>query len=110
MAAVIDQRGINSLSVDVDAPGSAWLLVGVNEAPGWSATIDGEKVPILRANHSHMAVPIDGPGTVELRFRPPGLTAGLLISLLALLACAGLLVADRSPTRRRPVKRPAVRK
>ena len=108
LAAVIDQRGINSLSVDVDAPGSAWLLVGVNEAPGWSATIDGEKVPILRANHSHMAVPIDGPGTVELRFRPPGLTAGLLISLLALLACAGLLVADRSPTRRRPVKRPAV--
>ena len=106
-SAVIDQRGINSLSVDVEAPGSGWLLVGVNEAPGWSATIDGENLPILRANHSHMAVPIDGPGTVELRFRPPGLTAGLLISVLALLVCAGLLIADRSPTRRRPARRSA---
>ena len=65
---VYKRQGINSLSVDVDAPGSAWLLVGVNEAPGWSATIDGETVPILRANHSHMAVPIDGPGTVCLLY------------------------------------------
>ena len=34
LSAVIDQRGINSLSVDVDAPGSAWLLFGPT-IPTW---------------------------------------------------------------------------
>ena len=56
----------------------------------------------LRRMPYALATPPDGPGTVELRFRPPGLIAGALVSALALLACDGLLVGDRSPTRRRP--------
>mgnify|MGYP002685507508 FL=1 len=85
------------------------MLVGVNEAPGWGATVDGEPVRILRANHSHMAGPVSRSGTVELRFRPPGLIAGAAISVLALIVCAGLVLIGRSSGRRQPTDRPAER-
>ena len=108
-SAKIADRGINSLRVEVQTSGPTWLLVGVNEAPGWGATVDGEPVRILRANHSHMAVPVSRSGTVELRFRPPGLIAGAAISVLALIVCAGLVLIGRSSGRRQPTDRPAER-
>ncbi|MEZ5373078.1 MAG: YfhO family protein [Microthrixaceae bacterium] len=101
----IAERGINSLEVEVElgsgagAEDSAWLLVGVNEAPGWTATIDGERLPIVRANHSHMAVPVDGSGTVEFRYRPPGLLGGLAITLLGAALSLALLAGERGRRR-----------
>ena len=98
-SAKVTDQGINSIVVDVRSAGPAWLLVGANDAPGWTADIDGVSVPIVRANHNHMAVPIDGPGRVEFHYRPPGLLSGLVITLVALALCAGLLVAERARRR-----------
>lgn len=61
-------------------------------APGWSASLDGQPVPLLRADGRHRAVAIPaGDSQVRLRYRPPGVRAGLALSGLALLAVALLL-------------------
>lgn len=55
----------------VDAPGDG--VVVVNEAwyPGWRASVDGEVVPVFRANGLMRAVPITaGRHSMELRFAP----------------------------------------
>ena len=49
-------------------------IAAVSEAhhPWWTATVDGQAAPVLRAQHAFTAVPV-GPGhhVVELRFAPP---------------------------------------
>jgi hypothetical protein len=54
---------------------------------GWAATVDGAAAPLLRANLLMRAVPVQaGTHTITLAYTPPGLWAGLAISLFSLLA------------------------
>ncbi|NJL93798.1 MAG: exopolysaccharide biosynthesis polyprenyl glycosylphosphotransferase [Anaerolineae bacterium] len=60
--------------------------------PGWSARLNGEAVPLYRANLGFMAVPLpEGGGEVTLRYQPRMATPGLALSLLGLLLTGGLL-------------------
>jgi uncharacterized membrane protein YfhO len=83
--------------LDVVADRTTLVVVRDAWAPGWSARVDGEPVPVLRADGRHRAVPI-GPGRslVEMRYRPPGLDAGLALAGLAAAAIALLLFGARS--------------
>jgi uncharacterized membrane protein YfhO len=68
-------------------------------APGWSATVDGERTPILRADGRHRAVAVPaGASRVALSYRPPGLTAGLFVAAASalLLLPLGALSRGRS--------------
>ena len=69
------------VSLSVTTPRDNLLVVGNTYDPGWQATLDGQPVPIYRANYALMAVPI-GAGTHQLvmRYLPPGLTVGSMIS------------------------------
>lgn len=59
---------------------------------GWHASVDDVPAPVLAANVAFRAVPVGaGRHRVELRYVPPGLAAGALISALA--AVALILVA-----------------
>jgi uncharacterized membrane protein YfhO len=54
--------------------------------PGWSARVDGVATPVLRANGAFRAVAVGaGRHEVELRYWPPGLSAGLVLGALGLL-------------------------
>ena len=70
---------------DENQGNSRYVFVSVPYSAGWSATMDGKPVEILRANIGFMAVEADG-GRHEIRFsyRTPGLDAGLLCSGAAL--------------------------
>lgn len=87
------------------ATGARGLLV-LSEVyyPGWKAYVDGERVPIQRADHLLRAVPIPaGEHTVELRYEPWTLRAGLAISTVAataLLAVTAATLARRGGTRK----------
>ena len=57
---------------------------------GWHATMDGNPVPLLRANLIMRAVAVE-PGThrISLEYRTPGLAAGATVSALCLLLLVG---------------------
>jgi hypothetical protein len=85
-----------------DARASALALVNVTPHAGWTARVDGQPATVTPSSDGRLRVPLPpGHHQVALRFRPPGLTAGLLLSgLCGLLVC--LLAASRggrSPAR-----------
>nr|WP_276499153.1 YfhO family protein [Agromyces luteolus] len=57
--------------------------------PGWSATVDGEPVEMIAADHVAAAVALDeGQHEVVLSYSPPGLAAGTIATLITLLGLA----------------------
>jgi hypothetical protein len=77
----------SSLTYQVDTPIPTLLILSEPYYPGWQATLDGQPVPILRANYILRAIPIPaGEHTLELAFQPPSLTIGATISALTIIA------------------------
>ncbi|HEC36380.1 MAG TPA: hypothetical protein ENI39_07590, partial [Anaerolineae bacterium] len=79
----------------LDQPG--YLVVADTWYPGWQASVDGEPVPLLRANHAFRAVYLHtGEHTVEMVYRPLSVIAGAAVSLASLAGLAvGLVWARR---------------
>jgi hypothetical protein len=73
------------LEVATEAPGL--LVVADTWMPGWSARVDGQPASILRGNHAQRVISLKQPGrhSVSLRYRPPGLAAGCVISACAVV-------------------------
>ena len=66
--------------------------------------MDGQPAELLRANTAVLGLELEpGSHTIELRYRTPGLAAGVFITIAGVLAFAGVTVFYR----RRTVKVPA---
>jgi hypothetical protein len=78
------------LEVSTDAP--AYLVLSEVYYPGWQATVNGQVVPIYRANSTFRAILLEQPGkhAVSLVFRPITVYAGLAISMISVLIAVGL--------------------
>ncbi|MGI2327953.1 YfhO family protein [Planococcus sp. YIM B11945] len=66
-----------------------YLSVSIPYERGWSATVNGKKTAVLKANYAFIGVPLEnGQNTVHLTYHPPFFYPTLLVSLLSLtLAC-----------------------
>ena len=67
---------------------------------GWSAMVDGQPAPVLRANLNMRALAL-APGThrIVMRYSPPGLRTSAGLTLLSALVLLGLAFARRRETR-----------
>jgi hypothetical protein len=75
------------LAFRTDGPGT--LRVGESGVPGWRAWVGGAPRPLERDGFPGLSVRLEGgPAEVRLAYRPPGWTAGLLLSLAGLLGAA----------------------
>lgn len=84
-----DSWGRIAGSVNVDTDGV--LMTSIPFADGWSAYVDGEKVSIGSVLDTFITIPLQaGVHEVELRYMPPGLAVGGVISLLSIVAISGL--------------------
>jgi hypothetical protein len=84
------------LSYDVTTPGPALLILSEPDYPGWQATLDGQSVPIVRADYVLRAVPVPaGEHRVELTFRPLSFMIGAAISTLAVFIIGVVLIYRR---------------
>jgi len=89
------KRGGNSYEVLVTAPASTDVLFRIHYFPGWQAYVDGKPVETaIRPPQGLMAVAVpEGSHHVLLRFEDTPLRrVSKVISLLGLLAAAGLLL------------------
>jgi hypothetical protein len=83
---------------EVEADGAGYLVSRASFARGWTARVDGEEAPVLRANGKHRAVPVArGRHEVVLRYEPPGRGLGLALTALALLASAAAWIVTGRP-------------
>jgi len=92
------------ITAEADEPG--YVVLADAWYPGWQATVNGEAVPIRRADYLFRAVEVPA-GRSEIRFvyRPRSLAWGALVSAAA--AVAFLVVAWRGVRRgRAPLFRP----
>jgi Bacterial membrane protein YfhO len=91
-AAHVERMEPGRLRIAVDTPAAGLLVLSDIWYPGWEATVDGVRTPLLRCDYILMAVPVPaGDAIVELRFRSRSRAVGMAISAAALLAILALV-------------------
>ncbi len=87
-ARVVADSG-DELTVEVDAARPALLFLADNWYPNFRATVDGDAVPIWRANYGYRALPVPaGAHTVHFTYVPAEFYVGLAMTAVGLGALA----------------------
>jgi len=91
----------NYVHVNVNAHSSGIAVLKDAFYPGWSAFINGTKVPILRANGMVRAVEINHPGRykVEFRYLPNSFIWGVILSIASLILIIGSILIGKINTK-----------
>ena len=93
--------GLNHTVLRLRAPRPGLLYIAEAYAEGWSATVNGQTAPIVPANYGFRAIAVGaGDALVELRYVPPGLMGGALVSILSLGVTVGLARSRQGPASR----------
>jgi hypothetical protein len=86
----------NIISFNTDIHRDGWLLVNDTQASGWSATVDGDSVPISLANGFVKAIPISaGFHSVKFQYMPISFLVGALFSLVSLFSLGILYIKNK---------------
>ncbi len=73
--------GINEIVLAVEMPADGWLVLSEVYYPGWQATVDGDRVEVLRADYTFRAVRLPpGEHVVRMTFTPRTWKVGLAVS------------------------------
>jgi len=92
----VRREGATEIDIDVDVQRSTVLVLRDAYDSGWSALVNGSQAPLLRADGRQRAVPVTaGRSRVLLRYSPPGLAGGLLVSALSAAALLALFLRPR---------------
>ena len=93
----------DQIELRVAASAPAILVLSEVWDPGWSATVDGQSAQVLLADYALRGVPIpQGNHTVILRYDPPLLRIGLVISAMTALLLVGAAIWSKSQASRGP--------
>jgi uncharacterized membrane protein YfhO len=87
----------NEITADISADAPSLVVLSQTFYHWWHATVDGQPAKILQANLAFQAIQVPA-GTHHLRlvYRDPNLLIGGIISLAALVVCAGIWWRDRA--------------
>jgi hypothetical protein len=92
-AAVVANGGWRTVTVDAASPSGGYLVLTDPFYPGWRAFVDGQEVPILRADYLFRAVEVPpGEHRVWFVFDPPSLRLGVMLSQAGLALGLSMLV------------------
>ncbi len=92
--AELKKFGINGFTYELSTPADAILkLSEVYYPSGWSATLDGKPIDILRSDYLLRAVVIPaGTHTLEMRYEPESYSAGFIVTTVTNYALAIVLL------------------
>jgi len=87
----------NKITLTVDAKSQGLLFMSDNYSNGWKAEeIDGNEVPIYRANYTFRALPItEGKHNIELSYDPLSFKQGVLLAALGLIGAFSAFFVPR---------------
>lgn len=89
--------GLVELDAEIDGPGPGFLVLSQPDYPGWSATVDGEALPIRRVHGLVQGIWLaPGQHAVRFRYRAPGFVEGLILACATLPIFAFLIRRERS--------------
>ena len=79
---VITSYRENSMEISVDTKSKSLLFLADNYNQGWKATVDGKSIPILRANYTFRAIPVDaGKHSIKLSYDPWSFKFGIYLAV-----------------------------
>jgi Bacterial membrane protein YfhO len=104
----IQAAGMNPNRIEIQSVGetAAWLVLSDVWYPGWQARVDGQPVPLLRANYLFQALRVPaGEHQIVLAYRPLSFWGGAALSLISLLAAGFIFFRMRRPAKNQDMTR-----
>ncbi len=87
------KEGYNRIEGDANLAHKGIMVLSIPYSKGWSATVDGEKAVLLKANIMYSALELpEGEHHITLTYRTPYLLAGFVISMVSLFLFIGITV------------------
>jgi hypothetical protein len=84
-AADVHSEHADDLQISTSSDGEGFMVLAITRCIGWSASIDGQSVPIHAVDGPFMGIRVPrGEHLVHLRFRPVLMWAGTLAAILSL--------------------------
>jgi len=85
-SARISARTSDSLAIETDTDGAAWLVVLDNLLPGWHAEVDGKPAELHAAYNTFRTVAVPaGKHVVVMYYRPLDFWVGIAVALVTLV-------------------------
>lgn len=98
-------QSANTVTIKATSACAGLLVLNNSWAPGWVATVDGQAVPLLRANYLARAVALPaGSHEVHLTYAPRSFYAGLALTGATLVGLIAALLGQRGQRRTRRVR------
>lgn len=92
----VDERS-NSVRIEVEAEGTAWLVASNTDDEEWRATLDGVPEPIRRTDVAFQGIRVPaGSHVIELRYENPLFAVGGAISIATILMLVALWIRNPS--------------
>lgn len=93
-SAQIVEYGFHDITVTANLSQDGYLVLTDAYDPDWRASIDGQPVPLLRANDVFRAVAVPaGEHTITFHYEPRAVRVGLYVTLAGLALLIGLVIA-----------------
>lgn len=85
--------GFGRVTLEVAGNGTRLVATSLSQPAGWSASAAGRQLETITLNHAFLGVVVPASANlVDLRYRPEGLVAGVVIGVLGLAFLLGLVV------------------
>jgi hypothetical protein len=98
----VTRYGRDSVQIEADIARPGWVVLGDQNYPGWSATIDGQSQQVYTADYLLRAIPVqEGHHSIVFSFLPSNYGLTLAISVVACSVSLLLIVANGWPFKRK---------
>lgn len=92
----------NSIEISVDAHSQALLFLADIFYDGWKATVDGKDIPILRADYTFRAIPVEkGYHIVKFTYYPWSFKLGVHLSIIGIVGIIFIALFSKTASRLR---------
>lgn len=83
----------NKVSIDVESPSDAFLVLSDTYYPGWRATVDGADTKVYRTNYTFRGIVVPkGAHQVRFYYDPDSFKLGIIISVLSVVVWGGMVL------------------